>query len=141
MPMPNRISVTCMSKAKAAQDYSAAMSWYQRAADGRSVEAQLHLGKLYADGRGVPQNYTTAASWFSAAAESGNPDAQRLLGEMYAKGQGVPRNLVIAYQRLNLAAANGAEGAAELRDELAAKMTSAQIAEAQNFAGGRTPRK
>ena len=60
---------------------------------------------------------------------------------MYAKGQSVPQNLVIAHQWLNLAAANGADGAAELRDELAAKMTPAQIAEAQRFADGWKPRK
>jgi hypothetical protein len=34
----------------------------------------------------------------------------------------------------NLAAANGAEGAVELRDELAAKMSAAQITEAQRLA-------
>jgi uncharacterized protein len=53
---------------------------------------------------------------------------------MYAQGRGVPQNFVIAHQWLNLAAANGAEGAVELRDELAAKMTPAQITEAQRLA-------
>ena len=75
------------------------------------------------------------------AADSGNSDAQRLLGEMYAKGQGVAQNLVIAHQLLSLAAANGAEGAEELRDELAAKMTAAQITEAQRLAREWKPRK
>jgi TPR repeat protein len=60
---------------------------------------------------------------------------------MYAKGQGVPQDFVIAHQLLNLAAANGAEGAVELRDELAAKMTAAQITEAQRLARDWKPRK
>jgi hypothetical protein len=42
---------------------------------------------------------------------------------------------------LNLAAANGAEGAEALRDELAAKMTAAQITEAQRLARDWKPRK
>jgi uncharacterized protein len=70
------------------------------------------------------------------AARSGNSDTQRVLGEMYAQGRGVPQNSVIAHQWLSLAAANGTEGAVELRDELAAKMTPAQITEAQTLARG-----
>jgi hypothetical protein len=60
---------------------------------------------------------------------------------MYAKGQGVAQDYVQAHKWMNLAAANFSaseserrEGAVTSRDRLAAKMTPAQIAEAQKLA-------
>jgi uncharacterized protein len=53
---------------------------------------------------------------------------------MYAIGKGVPQDYVIAHMWLNLAAVDGDKDAAEGRDTLAAKMTPAQIAEAQKLA-------
>jgi uncharacterized protein len=105
------------------------------------------------EGRAASQrgNFTTIVELWRPLAELGDAVAQDRLGaayersassgEMYAKGRGVPQNLVVAHQWLNLAATNGADGAAELRDELAARMTAAQIAEAQTFASGWKPRK
>jgi TPR repeat protein len=59
---------------------------------------------------------------------------------MYFQGQGVPQDYIIAHQWANLAAARGAENAVELRDGIAAKMTPAQIAEAQRLAREWKPR-
>jgi len=68
----------------------------------------------------------------SPGAEAGVP-----IGDY--EGHGVPQDYVIAYMWLNLSAAgpNNREGvklASELRDVVAAKMTPAQIAEAQKLA-------
>ncbi len=68
-------------------------------------------------------------------AKAGNPDAQFKLGYMYYIGQGVAQDYVQAHMWYNLAGAAGTPiGAVENRDKVAAKMTPAQIAEAQRLA-------
>ena len=46
------------------------------------AEAQHSLGRMYANGEGVPQNGAEAVRWFRLAAEQGNSDAQNGLGVM-----------------------------------------------------------
>jgi TPR repeat protein len=89
---------------------------------------------MCANGRGVPQDDAAAVSWYRKAADQGDADAQVLLGQMYSMGRGVPQDYVIAHMWLNLAAASGDKVAVEGRDMEAAKMTTAQIAEAQKLA-------
>jgi TPR repeat protein len=87
---------------------------------------------------GVPQNYAEAAKWYRLAAEQGNARGQYDLGLMYVKGQGVRQDYVQAHMWLNLAASAALEHDRDItvnaRDDLAAKMTPAQIAEAQKLA-------
>jgi len=65
---------------------------------------------------------------------------------MYEHGQGVPQDYVSAHMWLNLAATSRAtdpaarDEAAKERDMLAAKMTPAQIAEAQRLASELKPK-
>ena len=89
---------------------------------------------MYAKGRGVAQYYAAAMSWCRKAAEQGHDGAQSNLGAMYAQGQGVPQDYVLAHMWFNLAAAKGDADAVKNRDRVAAKMTPAQIAEAQKLA-------
>jgi TPR repeat protein len=77
-------------------------------------------------------DYATALRLIRPLAEQGDADAQNILGLMYYSGQGVPQDYVIAQMWLNLAAAGG-NFTAE-RDFITAKMTPAQIAEAQKLA-------
>jgi hypothetical protein len=70
----------------------------------------------------------------SSAAEQGDPESQARLGEMFLEGRGVPQDYVTAHMWFNLASASGMTKARELRDFLAARMTPAQIAEAQQLA-------
>ena len=42
----------------------------------------LHLGVMYAEGRGVPQDYVRAHMWFSLAAAQGEQKAAKTLIEM-----------------------------------------------------------
>lgn len=72
--------------------------------------------------------------WFRKAADQGNALAQSYLGALYFNGEGVPQDYVIAHMWLNLGAAGGEDYAAEWRNMVAAKMTPAQIAEAQKLA-------
>ena len=55
------------------------------------------------------------------------------LGFVYEYGVGVPENYVRAYAWLNLAAAQGYEGAVSRKADLQRRMTTAQIAEAQEL--------
>jgi hypothetical protein len=77
-------------------------------------------------------DYATAVRLIRPLADQGEADAQNILGLMYYNGQGVPRDYVIAHMWLSLVAAGGNVTAA--RDFIAAKMTPAQMAEAQKLA-------
>ena len=83
-------------------------------------------------------DYATDASWFRTAAEEGNVIAQNEVGIMYAKGEGLPQDYVQAHMWFSLSAAQ--DGDTNNRDIIAAKMTPAQIAEAQKLAGERKPK-
>ena len=123
------------------QDYAAAVLWYRKAAEQGHADAQYNLGLMYATGQGVPQDYAAAVLWFRKAAEQGRANAQFNLGLMYRDGQGVTQDYVQAHMWFNLAAARFdasekeyRDKAAKNRDIVAAKMTPAQIAEAQKLA-------
>jgi TPR repeat protein len=91
-----------------------------------------------------PRITTFVASGVLALALFG--EAMADLGEMYRDGQGAPQDFVRAYMWFNLVV-SGASGASirdqavRDRNELAAKMTPAQIAEAQRLASGWAPKK
>jgi TPR repeat protein len=116
-------------------DYATAIRLWRPLADQGNAIVQTILGTMYTGGGGIPQDYATAVSWYRRAADQGNPIGQQLLGDMYANGHGVPQDYVLAHMWFNLAAATGmVETAAADRDMVAAKMTPAQIAEAQKLA-------
>ncbi|EHM53285.1 sel1 repeat family protein [Cardiobacterium valvarum] len=46
------------------QDYATAREKWQTLAEAGDADAQLHLGALYADGRGVTQDYSKACKWY-----------------------------------------------------------------------------
>ena len=64
----------------------------------------------------------------------GHADAQYVLGAMYGNGTGVPQDYVNAHMWFNLAASRGNVESVRNRDAIAARMTPAQIAEAQDLA-------
>jgi uncharacterized protein len=121
------------------QDYVQALMWVRKAAEQGQSDAQVMLGSMYENGRGVPQDYVQAATWFRKAAEQGKAIAYLSLGLMYAAGRGVPQDFIQAHVWLNLAAARLPSGehqerAAKTRETIAARMSPAQIAEAQRRA-------
>ena len=73
------------------------------------------------------------AQWLEAAG-AGDPRAMLALGRLFAQGLGVIQDFVEAHKWLNLAASRGETDALLERDALAEKMTSAQIAAAQERA-------
>jgi TPR repeat protein len=116
-----------------------ALKWFRKAAEQGDVDSQINVGITYFAGYNVPQNYAEAAKWFRRAADQGDSGAQAQLGNLYFYGFGVPRDYVQAHMWFNLATTSWA-GFAMDRDKVAAKMTPAQIAEAQKLASDWRPR-
>ena len=69
--------------------------------------AQVTLGGIFGEGRGVPQDYVEAIKWYRLAAEHGDAGAQLRLGSMYANGQGVPQDYAEAARWYSEAAEQG----------------------------------
>ncbi len=123
------------------QDHAEAVRWYRRAAEQGHTAVQGSLGSMYLNGQGVPQDLPEAVRWFKHAAEWSHAGAQMSLGLLYATGLGVPQDYLEAHKWLNLAAARFSASKNEKRDlafsvreRVAAKMTPAQMAEAQRLA-------
>jgi len=100
--------------------------------------AQFRLGYIYDTSNGISQDDAGAAKWYRRAADQGVAGAQYNLGAMYADGHGVALDYVEAYKWLSIAASRFPAGYRDdpvrMRDLVAAKMTLAQIAEAQKLA-------
>ena len=74
------------------ENYTDAITWYQKAAKQEYANAQYCLGLCYANGWGVVLNHETAVEWYRKAAGQGHADAQYCLGLCYANGWGVTLN-------------------------------------------------
>ena len=123
------------------QDYETAVEWYTLAAEQGNASAQYNLGWMYHNGEGVLQNYKTAVKWHTLGAEQGDASAQYSVGLMYANGQGVLQDDVYAHMWWNIAAASGYKYAIKARDIIAKRMTSSQLAKAQDLARNFVSRK
>ena len=120
------------------QDDAEAVRWYRLAVEQGDANAQYNLGVRYDDGLGVPLDDAEAVVWYRRAAEQGHVSAQHNLGVMYSNGEGVPQDNVEAHMWSNLAASRSTgeerEMAVTLRDAVAARMTPADLSEAQRRA-------
>jgi len=108
--------------------------WYQAAARQGYTLAEQALGEMYFSGLAVPQDYAEARKWFTRAAHDGYATAQFDLGRLWEKGWGGPKNLIRAYAWDDLAASHGNFDAQRARDAIRAKLTAAQLNEAQSLA-------
>ena len=89
------------------QDEGEAVRWYRFAADQGHEGAQCYLGKMYADGRGVPWDEGEAVRLYRRAADAGVAAAMFELGKMYADGRGVAQDDGEAARWYRLAADQG----------------------------------
>lgn len=64
--------------------------WVRTAAIHGVVEAQLRLGSMLLDGRGVDRDRAAAYRWFLRAARAGNAEAMNMAGRCHEQGWGVP---------------------------------------------------
>jgi uncharacterized protein len=113
---------------------STAFQLFRSLAEAGDSIAQVRLGRMYEQGRSVPEDYALAALWYRRAADQGSKVAQWLLGTMYQRGYGVQQDYVQAHMWFNLSATQGLEAAVIARAEIEREMTRAQIAEAQKLA-------
>lgn len=83
------------------------ISEIRKAAEQGDVKAQLRLGNLYGEGRGVPKDDKLAVDWYTKAAEQGDETAAGILGFMYGSGDGVPQDDKKAFKWFKKAAEQG----------------------------------
>jgi len=122
-------------------NYIEAMKWYRQAADKGFRESQRALGSMYELGEGATRSHVEAVKWYRLAADQGSVPSQSTLGVIYTTGEkGVPIDLVQAYYFYTLASKED-KMAKSRRDRIAAKMTPAQIAEAEKLAAAWKPKK
>jgi len=88
-------------------DYATALREWKPLAEQGDASAQLNLGVMYHNGKGVPKDDREAVKWFRLAAEQGNAPAQSLLGLMYDEEEGVPKDDKEAVKWYRLAAEQG----------------------------------
>ena len=88
-------------------DYSSSLAQWQPLAEQGDVIAQLNLGLMYRDGKGVPQDHVAAAKWFLAAARQGDSMAQYSIGVMHEHGYGIPQDYAEAAKWYRRAAEQG----------------------------------
>ena len=121
---------------RGAEEYQLAADWYRKAADQKSVAAELHLAALYRDGgNGFQRDMAQAAAWYTKAAEQGDVGAQGTLGVLYSMGQGVPHDDVEAYFWFDLAASvkgPSKEKYAANRQMIGQRITADELANVQD---------
>ena len=96
------------------------------AEEGRA-EAQLYLGKMYADGEGVTQDFQLSLHWYLKAADQGLAAAQASVGAAYMAGLGVLRDNILAHMWFTAAAANGSKVAVQALAIVQRRMNAVEI--------------
>jgi len=84
-----------------------AVKWYRKAAEQGNAKAQVNLGVMYYEGKGVTQDYQEAVKWYRKAAEQGLAGAQYNLGNGYYNGIGVTQDFAEAEKWYRKAAEQG----------------------------------
>lgn len=103
-------------------DLPQAVTWYRRAAEAGSVDAQVAVGTAHYLGRGAAKDPAAAARWYRLAAQGGDAGAMYLYASMVEQGDGVERDLAEARYWYGAAARGGEAGAAEKAKELDARI-------------------
>ncbi len=88
-------------------DYVVAADYFQKAAESGNAEAQIYLGLMYKEGKGLAKDEKEAGRRYRLAAELGNAEAQFNLGLMYYQGQGVQQDYAESVKWYRLAAEQG----------------------------------
>jgi TPR repeat protein len=98
------------------------------------VRAEVRLGAIYDQGRGVAPDPVVAAKLYRDAARQGSGAAQLNLAKLYLEGRGVEADHVAAYAWADAAAASGEPGGQRIIDALAKSMPPAQLSRAESLA-------
>jgi putative methionine-R-sulfoxide reductase with GAF domain len=133
-PTPSGHARSVVTQPTVTVDFSDSVRPLQREAEGGNAEAAFELGARYASGEDVTQNYAQAVKWFTRAADGGQVLAAATLGAYYWAGRGVPQDDVTAYMWSSIAREGGDEASKYRLAILRARMTGAQISEAEQRA-------
>jgi TPR repeat protein len=77
--LPHPINVQCGANVRTPTDYREAAEWVRRAAEQAIPRAQLDLGHLYEQGKGVPLDYISAYAWYKTASAGAEKRAKTKL--------------------------------------------------------------
>ncbi len=89
------------------KNYKQAAKWFLKAAEQGDSAAQYNIGRMYFDGRGVPQDYKQGIKWLTKAAEQGDVISQLYLGTTYNLGTEVAQDYKQGIKWLTKAAEQG----------------------------------
>ena len=84
-----------------------AAKWYRKAAEQGDSKAQFFLGHMYYEGEGIPKDDREVLKWWREAAEQGFVLAQSWLGIVYQQGELVPKDDREAAKWYRMAAEQG----------------------------------
>jgi uncharacterized protein len=84
--------------------YLTALELAAKAAAQNDPQAHTLIGRIYADGEGVPRDPALAAQWYARGAELGDAQAMFAYGLQLAEGEGVEKNLNAAAEMFEAAA-------------------------------------
>jgi TPR repeat protein len=90
-----------------AGDPAEAAIWVRSAADCGLIAAQLRLGRMLLEGKGVPLDAAAALSWFRRAAACGDAEAMNMVGRCLENGWGTAADAAQAAQQYRAAAQRG----------------------------------
>jgi hypothetical protein len=96
-----------MSSNNIERDLEKAFHWFQKAAEGGSVEAMCNLAIRYYGEKGTERDLEKTFYWSQKAAEGGNVKAMCNLAIHYYSGEGMERNLEKAFHWSQKAAEGG----------------------------------
>ena len=94
-----------------ARNEMTAAEWYEKAANQGYAWAQMSLGLLYVNGRGVLLDFPKGIFWLRNAADRNDRKAQYNLGWAYESGSGVPKDIQEAIKWYGKAADGGNQDA------------------------------
>jgi len=115
-------------------DYKEAVKWFKKAAEQGYDAAEFNLAIMYKLGQGVELDLPESFKWLQSAAAKGYADAQYSLGNMYFQGDELKQDYVKAYMWWLLAESNGAKDINHNKEAGAAKMSKAELQEADRLA-------
>lgn len=84
-----------------------AAAFIRTAAEAGHAEAQVMLGQILLDGRGVPADAVQALQWFIKAAQQGHAMAMNMVGRSYENGWGIAADAARAAEWYRAAAERG----------------------------------
>jgi TPR repeat protein len=92
-------------------DFAAALKEFRALAERGNSSAQLSMGWMFYEGRGVPRDDEEAVKWFRKAADQGLAQSQFALGAMFHLGAGVVQDDTEAAKWFRKAADQGVDTA------------------------------